>query len=189
MAFGTKWETWVKLGSWEQHCAKVTSGHNAKLMEELPSCSLKKAPDEVWCHQEAYSCNEDNVLSLLDQGVSGEISKSMWECRAIQTIAVHCWLYTSHYLTVVHMLNLSDSLSPSKVLVFHYSELDLFTEFQNTCLFMFSLNFRLFFPAKTIFCRCSYIYWRPNWFATPCQTSVPLRDVCVLCFTNNTSRE
>jgi len=49
------------------------------------------------------------------------------------------------------MLSLSDSLSTSKVLVFHYSELNLFIEFQNTSLFVFSINFCLFFPAKTIF--------------------------------------
>lgn len=62
------------------------------------------------------------------------------------------WAYLkSDYLKVVHMLSLSDILSLSKVLVFHYHELDLFTEFQNTCFFVFSINFCLFFPAKTIF--------------------------------------
>lgn len=90
MALGNKWETWVKVGKWEQHCAKVTNGHNAKYMEEFLNCSLKKVPDEE------CSCNEDNVLSLLDQGVSGHMSKAMWKSEQFQHL-----LFIAGYTQVI----------------------------------------------------------------------------------------
>lgn len=56
------------------------------------------------------------------------------------------WTYLkNNYLKVVHMLNSSDSLSPSKLFGFHYFGLVWSTEFQNI------INFCLSFPAKNTF--------------------------------------
>lgn len=103
---------------------------------------------------------QDNDLSLLGRELMSahqcESTDKFKHCSSL-LVKVTDWLkafdtnvYTSDYLEVLHMLRLPDSLSPSKVLVFPYSKLSLFTEFQNTYLFIFSINFCLLFPQPKL---------------------------------------